>query len=379
MDISTLQAYWWLIISVLGAVLVFLLFVQGGQSLLFSTHRDYRPLMINSLGRKWEFTFTTLVVFGGAFFASFPLFYSTSFGGAYWLWMLILLSFVVQAFSYEFRRKKGNLYGTGLYDGLLGFNGLFGCVLLGVAVGTFFFGANFTIAKGNLLDGAMPVISRWTNASHGLDAIFVLGNLSLGFAVFYLARTLACMYFILNIDDGQGFAQAMRIKTLFNGAVFVVLFLLFLTLALLQGGYREMADGMMEPVEYIYLKNLWEMWWCIPTLLIGVALVLYGIIRTSFSTAYKSGIWPAGIGVILVVMTLFWLAGFNGTAYYPSIADPNSSLTIANSSSTHFTLTVMSWVSLLVPFVIAYIWYVWSKMNNKPLTTKELESDSHVY
>lgn len=374
-----MQAYWWLLISVLGAVLVFLLFVQGGQSMLFTTHKDYRPLMVNSLGRKWEFTFTTLVVFGGAFFASFPLFYSTSFGGAYWLWMLILLSFVVQAFSYEFRRKRGNLYGTKVYDLLLGFNGLFGCVLLGVAVGTFFFGADFTVSKGNILDGSAPVISQWANSSHGIEAIFVLGNMLLGFAVFYLARTQACMYFINNIDDGQGFAQSMRIKTLFNGTVFTVLFVIFLVLLLLQGGYREGADGVMQPVEYIYLKNLLEMWWCVPVLLAGVVLVLYGIIRTSFSSKFRKGIWFSGIGTVLVVLVLFWIAGFNGTAYYPSLADAQSSLTISNSSSTKFTLTVMSWVSILVPFVLAYIWYVWRKMNNTPLTNKELQNESHTY
>lgn len=379
MTYEYLQNYWWLLISVLGGILVFLLFVQGGQSMLFTTHKDYRPLMVNSLGRKWEFTFTTLVVFGGAFFASFPLFYSTSFGGAYWLWMLILLSFVVQAFSYEFRRKRGNLYGTKVYDLLLGFNGLFGCVLLGVAVGTFFFGAEFTVSKGNILDGSAPVISQWANSSHGIEAIFVLGNMLLGFAVFYLARTQACMYFINNIDDGQGFAQSMRIKTLFNGTVFTVLFVIFLVLLLLQGGYREGTDGVMQPVEYIYLKNLLEMWWCIPVLLVGVVLVLYGIIRTSFSSKFRKGIWFSGIGTVLVVLVLFWIAGFNSTAYYPSLADAQSSLTISNSSSTKFTLTVMSWVSILVPFVLAYIWYVWRKMNNTPLTNKELQNESHTY
>lgn len=379
MDISSLQAYWWLLISVLGAVLVFLLFIQGGQSLLYTTHREYRPLIINSLGRKWEFTFTTLVVFGGAFFASFPLFYSTSFGGAYWLWMLILLSFVVQAFSYEFRRRKGNLYGTATYDFLLFCNGLFGCVLLGVAVGTFFFGADFVVSKANLVTVGSPVISRWTGSCHGLEAIFDLGPLVLGFAVFYLARTQACMYFINNIDDGQGFAQGMRIKTLFNGSVFVVLFLIFLTLLLLQPGFRADANQVMQPVAYIYLNNLLEMWWCIPVLLLGVVLVLYAIIRTAFSGNFNKGIWYSGFGSVLVVLVLFWIAGYNSTAYYPSITDPQSSLTIANSSSSEFTLKVMSVVSILIPFVLAYIWYVWRKMNNTPLTQKELDSDSHTY
>lgn len=377
MALAYLQAYWWLIISVLGAVLVFLLFVQGGQSLLCSTHPDYRTLMVNSLGRKWEFTFTTLVVFGGAFFASFPLFYSTSFGGAYWLWMLILVSFVVQAFSYEFRRKRGNLYGTKAYDALLLFNGLFGCVMLGVAVGTLFFGAEFTVQKGNILDAASPVISQWA-PTHGLEAMVVPGSLLLGFAVFFLARTLACMYFINNIDGGNGFTQLMRVKTLTNGLIFALLFVAFVVVLLLQPGYRW-TDGAFAEVNNIYLANLLEMWWCIPVFLIGVLMVLYSIFRTALKGNYFKGIWCGGFGTVLVVLVLFWIAGYNGTAYLASTTDPASSLTIANSSSSHFTLTVMSWVSLLVPFVLAYIWYVWRKMNNTPLTEKELEQDSHVY
>lgn len=378
MELECLQAYWWLLISILGGALVFLLFVQGGQSLLSTTHPDYRTLMVNSLGRKWEFTFTTLVVFGGAFFASFPLFYSTSFGGAYWLWMLILLSFVVQAFSYEFRRKKGNLYGTQTYDTLLALNGVFGCVMLGVAVGMFFFGAEFTVDKGNLLNGFAPVISQWV-PTHGLEAIIVPGSLILGFAVFFLARTLACMYFINNIDGGNGFTQLMRVKTLVNGSIFAILFIVFAIMLFLQSGYREMPDGDFEKVDYIYWKNLWEMWWCAIMLVVGVVLVLYSIIHTSFSGKFFKGIWFGGIGTVLVVVVLFWLAGYNNTAYYPSTLDPQSSLSIANSSSSKFTLTVMSWVSILVPIVLTYISYVWYKMNKTPLTEKELENDSHVY
>lgn len=378
MELECLQAYWWLLISVLGGALVFLLFVQGGQSLLSTTHPDYRTLMVNSLGRKWEFTFTTLVVFGGAFFASFPLFYSTSFGGAYWLWMLILLSFVVQAFSYEFRRKKGNLYGTKTYDALLGINGVFGCVMLGVAVGMFFFGAEFTVEKGNLLNGTAPVISQWA-PTHGLEAIIVPGSLILGFAIFFLARTLACMYFINNIDGGNGFTQLMRIKTLVNGLIFTLLFIAFAIMLFLQSGYRQIPNGSFVKVDFIYWKNLWEMWWCAVILIIGVVLVLYSIIHTSFSGKFFKGIWFGGIGTALVVIVLFWLAGYNNTAYYPSLLDPQSSLSIANSSSSKFTLTVMSWVSILVPIVLAYISYVWYKMNKTPLTEKELDSDSHVY
>ena len=377
MALASLQAYWWLIISVLGAALVFLLFVQGGQSLLCSTHPDYRTLMVNSLGRKWEFTYTTLVVFGGAFFASFPLFYSTSFGGAYWLWMLILVSFVAQAFSYEFRRKRGNVYGTKFYDALLLFNGLFGCVMLGVAVGTLFFGAEFTVTRGNILDQANPVISQWA-ATHGLEAMIVPGSLLLGFAVFFLARTLACMYFINNVDGGNGFTQLMRVKTLTNGLCFALLFVAFAVVLLLQPGLR-MVDGAFVEVKNIYLQNLLQMWWCLGIFLIGVVMVLYSIFRTALKGNYFKGIWCGGVGTVLVVLVLFWIAGYNDTAYLVSTTDPDSSLSIANSSSSHFTLTVMSWVSILVPFVLAYIWYVWRKMNNTPLTEKELEQDSHVY
>ena len=378
MEIQYLQAYWWLLISVLGAVLVFLLFVQGGQSMLWSALPQYKNLLVNSLGRKWEFTFTTLVVFGGAFFASFPLFYSTSFGGAYWLWMLILLSFVVQAFSYEFRRKAGNLYGTRLYDGLLLFNGLFGCVMLGVAVGMMFFGAEFTVIKGNLLDGSAPCISRWS-PTHGLEAMIQPGCLLLGFVVFFLARTQACMYFVNNISAGSEFDSLMRRRTLYNGLIFAVLFIGFAILLFLQSGFREDVSGAMVAEDYIYWNNLWHMWWCVPMLLAGVVLVLAAIGLTAFRPGYRKGIWLSGIGTVLVVMVLFFLAGYNCTAYYPSLLDQQSSLTIANSSSSEFTLTVMSWVSLLVPVVVAYIWYVWSKLNSSPLTEKEIDTDSHVY
>lgn len=378
MEIQVLQAYWWLLIAVLGAVLVFLLFVQGGQSMLLETKQQYKSLVVNALGRKWEFTFTTLVVFGGAFFASFPLFYSTSFGGAYWLWMLILVSFVVQAFSYEFRRKSGNLYGTRLYDGLLMFNGFFGCVMLGVAVGMMFFGAEFTVAKGNILDGAAPVISQWS-ATHGLEAMTEPGCLLLGFTVFFLARTQGAMYLLNAVDGGEDMARTLRTKTLLNGAIFAVLFIGFVVLLMLADGYRADASGTMVKEDYIYWNNLWRMWWTVPMLLIGVVGVLYGIIRSALDAKFRTGIWYSGIGTVLVVMVLFFLAGYESTAYYPSLLDAQSSLTIANSSSSHFTLTVMSWVSLLVPFVIAYIWVVWRKMNATPLTDSELNSDSHTY
>ncbi|MDE5684464.1 MAG: cytochrome d ubiquinol oxidase subunit II [Muribaculaceae bacterium] len=376
--LEILQAYWWLLISVLGSALVFLLFVQGGQSMLHSNVNDtQRQLMVNSLGLKWELTFTTLVVFGGAFFASFPLFYSTSFGGAYWLWMLILLSFVVQAFSYEFRRKRGNVYGTRTYDTFLMFNGLVGCVLLGVAVGTMFFGGAFTVDKTNILNPGAPVISNWA-PTHGLEAIACWKNLLLGFAVFFLARTMASLYFINNIAGDSGLTSKMRRKALLNGLVFAVLFVAFLLVLLLQSGYR-MTDGGFEEESNIYLHNLLNMWWLGATLLIGVVLALYGIFRSAFDSKWNCGIWYAGIGAGLVVLVLFSIAGYGNTAYLPSTIDPASSLSIANSSSSLFTLTVMSWVSLLIPFVLAYIAYVWSKMNARPMSETELKGDAHQY
>ncbi|MDE6467299.1 MAG: cytochrome d ubiquinol oxidase subunit II [Muribaculaceae bacterium] len=374
--LEILQAYWWLLIAVLGAVLVFLLFVQGGQSMLYCRFSDdERQLMVNSLGRKWEFTFTTLVVFGGAFFASFPLFYSTSFGGAYWLWMLILLSFVLQAVSYEFRRKRGNIYGTRVYDGFLMFNGLFGCVLLGVAVGTLFFGGSFTVSKGNILDVSAPVISQWA-PSHGLEAIICWKNLLLGFAVFFLARTMACLYFINNIGGDAAFTARMRRNTLINGLVFAVLFVTFAIVLFTSDGLRHI-NGAFVKEPFLYLHNLLNMWWLAVILLAGVVAVLYAIFRAAFDKNWRAGIWFAGFGTAAVVAVLFCLAGYADTAYLPSITDPASSLTIANSSSSLFTLTVMSWVSILVPFVLAYIWYVWSKLNATPLTEKQLDSESH--
>lgn len=376
--LAILQSYWWLLIAVLGAALVFLLFVQGGQSMLMCRFSDdERQLMANSLGRKWEFTYTTLVVFGGAFFASFPLFYSTSFGGAYWLWMLILLSFVLQAVSYEFRRKKGNIYGTRVYDGFLMFNGLFGCVLLGVAVGTLFFGGAFTVTRTNILDAGSPVISQWV-PTHGLEAIACWKNLLLGFAVFFLARTMAAMYFINNIGGDKDFTARMRRKVLVNGLSFAVLFVTFLVVLMLQPGYRVVSgQTLSEP--NIYLHNLLGMWWLALIMLLGVVAVLYAIFRSALDGSWRAGIWFGGFGAAAVVAVLFLIAGYGDTAYLPSTIDPASSLTIANSSSSLFTLKVMSWVSILVPFVLAYIAYTWYKMNNTPLTEQELKDDSHVY
>lgn len=378
MELQYLQNYWWLLIAVLGAVLVFLLFVQGGQSMLLQRlkHTE-RSMMVNSLGRKWELTFTTLVVFGGAFFASFPLFYSTSFGGAYWLWMLILISFVLQAVSYEFRSKQGNLFGTRTYDTFLFINGCMGCILLGVAVGTMFFGAEFTVAKTNILNASAPVISQWA-PTRGLEAITNWRCLVLGLTVLFLARTQASLYFLSNLRGEAGLAQKNRRSTLINGSVFVVLFLLFVYLLLTADGVQYDSDGNMTVVSYKYLTNYIEMWWTLVILLIGVVLVLTAIVWSVLSPTFTKGIWLSGMGTILVVLTLFFVAGYNNTAYYPSLLDTASSLTIRNSSSTQFTLTAMSYASMLVPFVLAYIWYVWRKMDAKPITATELRS-GHKY
>ena len=386
------QHYWWFLVSLLGALLVFLLFVQGGNSLLFNVGKtaEERRLMINSTGRKWEITFTTLVTFGGAFFASFPLFYSTSFGGAYWLWMLILFSFVLQAVSYEFQNKIGNILGTKTFQCFLVANGVVGPLLLGGAVATFFNGSNFIVAKQNLTDGMQPVISSWANASHGLDALLDPWNLILGLAVFFLARVLGSLYFMNNIKD-ETLESRCRAKVLCDAVPFLILFVAFLVRTLIKDGYAvDPATGaiVMEPMKYLH--NLLDMWYLLIILLIGVALVLYGIIaEIRFKTQSPStseeakpsakfknkGIWPAGIGTVLTVLVLFLLAGWNNTAYYPSNIDLQSSLTIQNSSSSEFTLRVMFYVSLLIPFVLAYIAYAWRSLDRKQITKKEIAEE----
>ena len=378
MDYTILQQYWWFLVSLLGALLVFLLFVQGANSLVFSlgSNEEERRLIVNSTGRKWEFTFTTLVTFGGAFFASFPLFYSTSFGGAYWLWMLILFSFVLQAVSYEFQNKLGNLLGTRTFQWFLVINGILGPLLLGGAVATFFNGSNFIVAKNNLVDGfASPVISSWANGSHGLDALLDPWNLVLGFAVFFLARILGILYVMNNVND-ENIRSRGSVRLIGCAVPFVVLFVAFLVRTLLKDGYAyEPTTGVIVMEPYKYLHNFIDMWYLAVLLLAGVVLVLYGIIRTIISKTYIGGIWPVGIGTVLTVLALLLSAGWNNTAYYPSNADLQSSLTIANSCSSYFTLSTMAVVSILIPFVLAYIVYAWYSIDKKKLDKQEIATD----
>lgn len=378
MDYTILQQYWWFLVSLLGALLVFLLFVQGANSLVFSlgSNEEERRLIVNSTGRKWEFTFTTLVTFGGAFFASFPLFYSTSFGGAYWLWMLILFSFVLQAVSYEFQNKLGNLLGTRTFQWFLVINGILGPLLLGGAVATFFNGSNFIVAKNNLVDGfASPVISSWANGSHGLDALLDPWNLVLGFAVFFLARILGILYVMNNVDD-ENIRSRGSVRLIGAAVPFVVLFVAFLVRTLVKDGYAyDPTSGVIMIEPYKYLHNFIDMWYLSAVLLAGVALVLYGIIRTVVSKTYICGIWPVGIGTVLTVLALLLSAGWNNTAYYPSNADLQSSLTIANSCSSYFTLSTMAVVSILIPFVLAYIVYAWYSIDKKKLDKQEIATD----
>lgn len=376
-----LQHYWWFLVSLLGALLVFLLFVQGGNSLLFRLGQteEERTLIVNSTGRKWEFTFTTLVTFGGAFFASFPLFYSTSFGGAYWLWMIILFSFVLQAVSYEFQSKLGNLLGKRTYQYFLVINGVVGPILLGAAVATFFNGSNFVVEKANLTDDFMPVISHWANGWHGLDAFGDPWNLILGMAVFFLARLLGNMYFINNIRNEQLVARCRR-QLISDGVPFLFFFLAFVIRTLLKDGFAvdaQTQDIVMEP--YKYFNNLVEMPYLLLLFVLGVAGVLWGLVKSILCTSYTRGIWFAGVGTVLTVLALLLTVGYNHTAYYPSTADLQSSLTLANSCSSMFTLKTMAYVSILVPFVLAYIVYAWRAIDRKPITAEELKEDDHAY
>ena len=380
MTYDFLQHYWWFIISLLGALLVFLLFVQGANSMIFQLGKteEERRMLINSTGRKWEFTFTTLVTFGGAFFASFPLFYSTSFGGAYWVWVLILFTFIIQAISYEFQNKAGNLLGVRTFQTGLIINGILGPLLLGGAVATFFTGSNFIVEKGNITDFMQPVISHWANGSRGLDVLLNPWVVIFGISVVFLARILGTLYINNNVNDDI-IRGRVRKQLLVNTVLFLLFFLPFLIVTLVGEGYAVNEAGVivMEPMKY--LNNLLAMWPLAIILLVGVVLLLFGIIKTVLKPEYVRGIWPAGIGVVLVVLVLFLIAGWNNTAYYPSTADLQSSLTLKNSSSSEFTLKAMFYVSFLVPFVLAYIVYAWRAIDKKAIDRKEIAEDDHAY
>ncbi len=367
-----LQQYWWVIVSLLGALFVFLTFVQGGQTLIYTIAKNEteRTMLVNTLGRKWEFTFTTLVTFGGAFFASFPLFYSTSFGGAYWVWLAILIFFVIQAVSYEYRKKPANFLGAKTFEIFLVLNGAFGTILVGTAVGTFFNGAMFQLNDMNQV--------LWQTPYRGLEAVLTFHNVALGLSVFFLARILGALYFMNSVESDEIFARSQK-QVLYNAIPFLVFFLYFLIALLLKEGFAyDPATGEVFMEKYKYLHNLLAMPVVLVLLLLGVVAVLAGIAR-SILQKVTCGIWSAGVGTVLTVLALFLVAGFNGTAFYPSIADLQSSLTIEKASSSHFTLTAMSYVSLFVPFVLAYIWWVWKAMNNKKIDAKEMEEESHVY
>ena len=380
MTYDFLQHYWWFIISLLGALLVFLLFVQGANSMIFQLGKteEERRMLINSTGRKWEFTFTTLVTFGGAFFASFPLFYSTSFGGAYWVWVLILFTFIIQAISYEFQNKAGNLFGVRTFQTGLIINGILGPLLLGGAVATFFTGSNFIVEKGNITDFMQPVISHWANGSRGLDVLLNPWVVIFGISVVFLARILGTLYINNNVNDDI-IRGRVRKQLLVNTVFFLLFFLPFLIVTLVGEGYAVNEAGVivMEPMKY--LNNLLAMWPLAIILLVGVVLLLFGIVKTVLKPEYVRGIWPAGIGVVLVVLVLFLIAGWNNTAYYPSTADLQSSLTLQNSSSSEFTLKAMFYVSFLVPFVLAYIFYAWRAIDKKAIDRKEIAEDDHAY
>lgn len=379
MTYEFLQHYWWLLIAVLGGLLVFLMFVQGANSMIFQLGKTdiERRLVVNSTGRKWEFTFTTLVTFGGAFFASFPLFYSTSFGSAYWVWVIILFSFIIQAVSYEFQNKAGNLLGVKTFQTCLIINGIVGPLLIGGAVATFFTGSNFIVEKANIANEMPAVISQWANASRGLDVLLNPWVVIFGLAVVFLARILGTLYINNNVND-DAIRSRVRPQLIINTVLFLVFFLTFFVRTLISDGYAVAASGeiVMEPMKY--LNNLLDMWYLIIVLLVGVLLLLFGIVRTILQKDYIKGIWPAGIGVVLVVIVLFLIVGYNNTAYYPSTADLQSSLTLQNSCSSQFTLTAMFYASLIIPFVLAYIFYAWRSIDSKEIDSKEI-SDDHAY
>jgi cytochrome bd ubiquinol oxidase subunit II len=367
-----LQHYWWIIISILASLLVFLMFVQGGQSMIYSLPQNdiQKTMILNSLGRKWEFTFTTLVTFGGAFFASFPLFYATSFGGAYWVWIAILFSFIIQAVAYEFRSKPDNILGRKTFDMFLFLNGSLGPFLIGVAVATFFTGAMYSL---NLMNQV-----RWANSWYGLEALLSLRNLSLGFAILFLVRINGMLYLINTIDDEDLIKRSVRGVTV-NSIPFLIFFLYFVISLLVSKGFAaDHVSGMISVEKFKYTHNFIQMPVVLLLFLAGVAGVLYGIGVTIFKTSL-SGIWFSGAGTVLAVFSLFLVAGFNETSFYPSLSDLQSSLTIRNASSSLFTLKTMMYVSFIIPLVLGYIWYAWKAINNKKITEQEMNSGEHKY
>ena len=374
-DYVFLQNYWWFLIALLGGLLVFLLFVQGGNALIFLAGKseDERELIINSTGRKWELTFTTLVTFGGAFFASFPLFYSTSFGGAYWVWILILITFVFQAVSYEFQGKAGNLLGKNAFRTFLTINGCLAPLLIGTAVGTFFTGSQFVVDKAAVADIGSPVISRWMSGWHGLEAVAEPFNVGFGLMVMCLAISLGALYMINNIDN-ERLAGQLRKSLTISFAGFLVTLLFVLVKLLTMDGFAVSAEGVVSMESYKYLHNLLQMPVVLVMFLVGAVLLVWGVVATLLKKRFKRGIWLSGAGTVMAVMALFMIAGYNNTAFYPSTYDLQSSLTLANSCSSEFTLKTMAVVSLIIPFVVAYIAYFWHKMDKKPLTTEELKN-----
>jgi len=378
---SFLQHYWWFLISLLGGILVFLMFIQGGQSLLFSLGKteDERKLLVNILGRKWEFTFTTLVTFGGAFFASFPLFYSTSFGGAYWVWMAILFCFVLQAVSYEYQSKPGNVFGKKTYQSFLFINGLLGTILIGTAVGTFFTGSDFVVNKANISSDLAPTISSWGNGWHGLEAVLDLRNVFLGLAVFFLARVLALLFFINRLNDETLESRARKF-VLYNAVPFLVFFLGFLVWIFMSKGYAvDPVTKDVYLVNYKYFTNFMELPVVLVTFLLGVVAVLYGIGTVVFCAKSRKGIWFAGLGTVLTVTSLLLTVGYNNTSFYPSSTNIQSSLTIENASSSQFTLSAMSLVSLFIPVVLVYIFFSWRALTKKTVDMEDVNADDHAY
>ena len=379
MTYTFLQNYWWFLIALLGGLLVFLMFVQGANLHLGNRALSnlQKRMILNSTGRKWELTFTTLVTFGGAFFASFPLFYSTSFGGAYWVWVLLLITFVFQAVAYEFQNKKENLIGSKPFRVFLMINGILAPFLVGTAVGTFFTGSDFTVNKVAIADPSAPVISTWGNGWHGLEALGQYHAVLLGCALIFLTAILGALYILNNVEDDPIQVQ-MRRSIKMEIVPFLAFFLTWLLILLVRPGFAVDDEGVVALEKYKYLHNFLQMPAVLVMFLIGVVLVLWGLFRGAF-TKSRCGIWPAGIGTVLVVMAVFFVAGFNGTAYYPSCTDLPSSLTIRNSSSSPFTLQVMFWVSLLIPFVVAYIAYAWHQMDRKKITSDEIAETEHKY